>query len=300
MRRWSIVLLVILFLALPGAAQGQSDVGFDQLNVLLWPEYDRPDMLVIYKITLSSATKLPAQIDLRIPLAAGSPYNVAIEEVDGQLYSLNYTTSQDGDWLIVSFTAPTSKLQIEYYDPELTKTDSRRDYEFHWPGDVAIDNLTVEMQQPLTAENFQVAPNMGSWATGTDGLRYYTEDVGSVPEGTPVTLKLSYTKSDDLLSVPDQAPLQSSQPIGPSTSLLRMEGMLPYILGGLGVALFIGGGAWFWVISRKRATEPARQRHNASKWLPDEVQEVYCHQCGKRASKEDIFCRACGTRLRRE
>lgn len=299
MRRWSIFLLLVLLLSFAGTARGQSSVSFDQLNVLLWPEYDRPDMLVIYKITLSAATKLPAQIDLRIPLAAGAPYNVAIEEVDGQLYTLNYTTSQDGDWLVISFTAPTSKLQIEYYDPELDKTDDRRDYVFRWPGDMAVDNLTVEVQQPLTAQQLQVAPNLGSWKTGTDGMQYYIEEVGSVPEGTPVTLKLSYLKSDDSLSVPDQAPLQPSQPIGPSTSLLRFEGLLPYLLGGVGVALFIGGGVWFWLISRKRSAEPARRRRSASERLADDL-EVYCHQCGKRAGKEDVFCRSCGTRLRRE
>ena len=302
MRRWGIILLFALFFAMTSPVQAQSTVGFEELKVLLWPEYDRPDMLVIYKITLSASTKLPARIDLRIPKAVGSPYNVAVEEADGQLYSLNYTTSQAGDWLVISLTAPTTKLQVEYYDPGLTKTDSRRDYGFRWPGDFEVQNLNVQVQQPVTASNLQVEKVSGTWSTGTDGMQYYTVEVGKVPAGTPVSLDLSYAKSDDSLSVPDQVPLQSSQPIGPSTDQLRMQEALPFILGGLGLALIIGGGLWFWLISRKRQSGASNRRHVSTNRLnPDEGErDIYCHQCGKRAAKDDVFCRTCGTRLRRE
>lgn len=299
MRRWSILLLLVWLLSLTGTAQAESTVVFDQLDVLLWPEYDRPDMLVIYKIALSASTKLPAQINLRIPQAAGSPYNVAVEEADGQLYTLNYTTAQEGEWLVVSLTAPTSRLQIEYYDPGLARSGDRREYQFRWAGDAEINNLIVHVQQPLTARNLQVAPDMGSWESGPDGLQYYVEDVGSVPAGTPLTVKLSYTKSDDTLSVPDLAPLQPSQPIGPSSAQLRMQEALPYVLGGIGIVLIAGGGLWFWLISRKRQIGPVH-RHPASAERLNNGGEIYCHQCGRRAARDDVFCRSCGTRLRRE
>ncbi|HWQ05076.1 MAG TPA: zinc ribbon domain-containing protein [Longilinea sp.] len=302
MRRWSILLLIAFLFVLTPPVKAQSPVGFDELKVLLWPEYDRPDMLVIYKITLSGSTKLPALIDLRIPKAVGSPYNVAVEEADGQLYSLNYTTSQEGEWLVISLTAPTTKLQVEYYDPGLTKTDGRREYNFRWPGDFETQDLIVQVQQPVTASNLQVEMVSGTWSTGTDGMQYYTVDVGKVPAATPVSLKLSYTKADDSLSVPDQVPLQSSQPIGPSTDQLRVQEALPFILGGLGLALIIGGGLWFWLISRKRQSGPSKRRHVSANLVnPEGVEaDIYCHQCGKRAAKDDVFCRTCGTRLRRE
>lgn len=300
MRRWgSILLLLITLFTLVGVAQAQSTVGFETLDVLLWPEYDRPEMLVIYRITLSDSTRLPAQFDLRIPRAAGSPYTVAVEESDGQLYNLDYTTEPDGEWLVVSLTAPTQKLQIEYYDPGLSKNGDRREFEYRWNGDVEIYQMTIQVQQPLTASDLQVTPDMGSWQVGSDDLRYYTEDVGSVPAGTPLTLKVSYTKSDDTLSVPDQVPLEPSQPIGSSTSELRLQEAMPFILGTFGIALIISGGLWFWLISRKRHAQELRQ-HFLSEDLPDESDQVFCHRCGKRATPEDVFCRACGTRLRRD
>lgn len=300
MRRWSIILLVALLFSLAGSAQAQSAVEFESLTAMLWPEYDRPEMLVIYRITLSDATALPAQIDLRIPRAAGEPYNVAIEEDDGKLYDLSYSTKVDGDWTVLSMTTPNPKLQIEYYDPGLTQSGERREYQFRWAGDVAVKQMNVEVQQPLTASDLQVAPNLGTWTTGTDGLQYYAVEVGSVPAGTQASIKVSYTKSDDTLSMPSQSALQPSQPIGPSTSQQRIQNTLPFILGGIGLALIAGGGLWFWWIARKRQTEPERARHASSGRLKgNDEPEVYCHQCGKRAGSDDVFCRTCGTRLRR-
>lgn len=300
MRRWSIILLVAMLFSLAGAVQAQSAVEFESLTAMLWPEYDQPEMLVIYRITLSDATGLPAQIDLRIPRAAGEPFNVAVEEDDGKLYTLSYTSQVDGDWTILSMTTPNPKLQIEYYDPGLTKSGDRREYQFRWAGDVAVKRMSVEVQQPLTASELQVAPDMGTWSTGTGGLQYYTEEVGSVSAGTPVTIKVSYTKSDDTLSMPSQSALQPSQPIGPSTSQQRIQGTLPLILGGVGLALIIGGGLWYWLIARKRQAEPERARHASPGRLKEKDElDIYCHQCGKRAGSDDVFCRTCGTRLRR-
>lgn len=299
MRRWCIVLVLVLLCSLAGVAQAQATVGFETLDVLLWPEYDQPEMLVVYRITLSDSTGLPAQFDLHIPRAAGSPYTVAVEESDGQLYNLDFNTSLDGEWLVLSFTAPTKKLQIEYYDPGLSKSGDQRAYEYRWAGDVEIDQLTIQVQQPLTASNLQVAPALGSWQSGRDGLQYYIEDVGSVPAGTPVTLRLSYHKSDDTLSVPDEVPLEPSQPIGTSTAEMRLHESMPYILGTFGVVLIISGGLWFWLISRKRRVQEMHQKFLLEEF-PDESDEVFCHRCGKRAAREDVFCRACGTRLRRD
>lgn len=71
----------------------QNEITLASLEIDLWPEYDRPDMLVIYRLTLDNSVKLPAQLTLRIPAAVGAPYNVAYEDAaDGMLYNLNYST----------------------------------------------------------------------------------------------------------------------------------------------------------------------------------------------------------------
>jgi len=45
---------------------GQSTVVFDQVMIEIWPEYDRPDVLVIYRIQLADNVSLPVQVSLLI------------------------------------------------------------------------------------------------------------------------------------------------------------------------------------------------------------------------------------------
>jgi hypothetical protein len=76
----SIVVLVFLLLSLAkdGLVQAQGEaVVLSQLRIDLWPEHDRPNMLVIYKAVLGSDVTLPVSLTFRIPAAAGEPNGVA-------------------------------------------------------------------------------------------------------------------------------------------------------------------------------------------------------------------------------
>ena len=54
MRRWSFLLVMVLALLLPLTVEAQAGLEFEKVNVAIWPEYDRPDVLVIYHLSLSS------------------------------------------------------------------------------------------------------------------------------------------------------------------------------------------------------------------------------------------------------
>jgi hypothetical protein len=96
------------------------------------------------------------------------------------------------------------------------------------------------------------------------------------------------------------------QPSAPVTSVTpgqnSLMAALPWALGGLGVALIAGGGAWYYFSGRQNQGSQPRRRRRAT--APVEVEDdggyIYCHQCGKRASPGDRFCRTCGTKLRVE
>ena len=93
------VLSIFLGLCLPVRsvrAQISNEVVFDKVQVNIWPEYDRAGVLVIYRMTLAAATSLPAQVTVRIPISAEKPYNLAMRDVDGLLYNLDYTLADDG------------------------------------------------------------------------------------------------------------------------------------------------------------------------------------------------------------
>lgn len=301
MRKWVIPLFLLLSLLLPLSAHAQDPITFSTMFIEIWPEYDKPSVLVIYQITLDSATTFPATVSIRIPTAAGEPNAVAERQADGSLYSITYTRQVNGDWATISFTTAATKLQLEYYDPGLTKVDTARHYEYTWPGDYAISQLTLQVQQPSGATNMIISPSLGTGAAGTDNLIYYTQDVGAVTASQSIQIIIDYQKTSDALSV-ENLPIQPSAPVPPSsTSDLNISAWLPWILGILGAGLIIGGIVWFWRTGRQRpARQPRRRRSKVDSIEPatdsgSEEDAVYCSQCGKRASPGDQFCRSCGT-----
>jgi hypothetical protein len=287
-------------------AQAQGPLEFDHMQIDLWPEYDQPSTLVIYKITLPASTSMPAQVTLSLPKAVGQPSSIAMQDVDGMLYNLTYTTTTSGDWIKVAFTAPSQTLQVEYYDPGLAKNGTARSFQYMWPGDYKVNDMVMRIQQPINATQMTIQPTQGLASVGGDGLTYYGNDVGPVAAGTTFTFKISYTKPDDKLSV-SSITVQSPTPVTTGQSGLGgwFQGLnMEMVVAIVGLVLIGGGVTWFF-LQRRSQTEPARPRHAATAGSARSNARVeasgggaiYCNQCGKRAVPGDVFCRSCGARL---
>jgi zinc-ribbon domain len=301
-----IVLLAVLVLLVPVSARAQSAITLLKAEVDLWPEYDRPDMLVIYHLTLPSTVSLPYEMTVRIPAAVGDPSAVAARQPDGSLFNIPFTRQVNNDWSLVTFRATTSDIQIEYYDSSLHKNGADRHFVFSWPGDYAVTSLVVQVQQPVDATDMQISPNLGGGQTGSDSLTYYTAEEGAMTVGQSFTITLDYKKSTDKLSA-SIVQVQSSAPLSTTTPSSRFTwtSVLPWVLGILGVLLIVGGGTWYWWSGREKSTsaprrlrrKPAAAEANPAKGDSDGG-FIYCHNCGKRANPGDRFCRTCGTALR--
>ena len=203
MRKWVVFLLLTLMLLVPtGVRAQQTTPSLDKVEVDLWPEYDRPTMLVIYRMNLAPGTQLPVSLTLRIPSKAGNPYKVAVREADGQLYEVAPSISVLGNWSLVTLTATSTEIQLEYYDPGLEKNGTDRTFSYEWQGDYAVKSMTVQIQQPVGATNMHTTPSLGNGFIGEGNLTYYNAIVGAVPSGTKFTLTLGYTKGNDDLSAP--------------------------------------------------------------------------------------------------
>ena len=234
MKRFFALILIILTLSIPISVKAQNGVAFSKMVINIWPEYDRPGVLIFYRITLSSQTSLPAAVSIRIPRAAEKPFNVAMKDVDGRLDNLNSTTMTEGDWIKVTFTTPVPEVQFEYYDPTIMAKDARHVYQYNWPGDYSIDSLVLNIQQPLNVVDFQIQPAMGSGQLRQDGFTYYESVVGEVKAGVSFNINLEYEKLGSDLSAPSQA-VAPVEPINTSTlGWQTLNEVLPYLLGGLG------------------------------------------------------------------
>ena len=307
MRKGIIICLLILSLFglnlgdLSGA-YAQGDVKFSSLEVDLWPEYDQPSLLVIYRAVLSDEVSLPAQLTFRIPTVAGRPTAVAVGQTLDSVADVESDVQTNGEWAEVSFLAAAPAVQIEYYDPGLAKTGNQRRFTYTWPGDYGVDDLRIQVQQPVDASEMSISPALEPGSQGQDGLTYYNKDIGSVAAGEPFTIQANYRKGSDTLTVRNLS-VEPGAPAERTGGNLRSDMMaaLPWILGLLGVILIVGGGLWYWQSGRSGVRSPARRRKPASarESTPAEGY-IYCHNCGKRAGPGDRFCRTCGTKLRVE
>lgn len=328
--KWSPTLLNLLFtcsllLALTAApaaasapAQAGNPVTLESVRIDVWPEYDQPSVLVIYHVTLASTVSLPASLSLSIPASAGKPYAVAMQDVNG-LYDLQYTLTAAGDWIKVNFTTPVPELRIEYYDPDLLKNGSRRDFSFRWPADYTVNNLLVNVQQPVGADAMTFTPDIGAGRADTDGLTYYTKIVGDVPAATTFDLAFSYNKPDDTLTTPQQfQPVEPVQPVesaaagsitlmgipfSPWQVLLLVAGILLILVGVVWYGLAAGGFQFLMRVPQDGSRRCHVPRRGGTGPLSADAPEgsgepVFCHKCGKKSTAGDAFCRACGARLR--
>ena len=308
----TLLLLVILALLLSGTlpTRAQETLHLAFVEIDLWPEYDRPEMLVIYHVKLPAGASLPAEVVLLIPANAGEPNAVAVRQMDGNLLNATYERQIDGEWAQITVMATMPEIQLEYYDPALVREGDSRAFTYVWKGEHPVDEMKIVIQEPLGASHLSIEPDLGRFMQSQDPMRYYAMEVGAPQKGETVTVNVSYRKENDALSIDRlqvQPSGQSNEKLETKTSFMVW---LPWVIGGVGSLLLLGGGIWFWRLNQEDNTQPQpRKRGKRAKSTaiksPEQIAVegedtgVYCHQCGKRAASSDRFCRACGAKLRR-
>ena len=294
MKRFLIGIVLLFCLALATGVSAQSALTFDTVQIQLWPEYDRPSMLVIYTLEISPEVALPIEFTIRIPARAGEPHAVAVLE-NNQLMTAEYSSTAGGDWTEITMQASAPMVQIEYYDPALSQSDNPREFQFSWDFDYPIADLILSVKQPVNATNLLILPQLGSPQDPGDGLLTYTASLGNLPSGETTALELSYQKADTVLAVD-----AFSQQAAADGSSLASQGGLPtwgWVLIGAGAVLVFGGGFYLLNINRKAGSESKYRQKKQSRSQTDTG--IFCHQCGAQAHAGDKFCRECGTKLRR-
>lgn len=303
----AVVLFSAVLMAFPALAQ--QSISFQAVEVALWPEYDKPDMLVIIHMQLPQDLQYPVEVSFNVP-ATAEIHAVAYQQ-DGQLFTLDAHRELGDEWTPLVFNAPYPDIQVEYYDPRLTKEGTSRTFVYTWPGGYPVESFRIEVQEPVDTQEMRIYPSLGSVTTGTDSLVYHRDELGSLSADQDFSITVEYEKTSDTLSManlslePVEALSGSGAPQGGFFSNLPWT---PILIGVLGVLLIVGGAVWYWRSGqRPEASQPRRRRSAPGSRRTVEEQEnlpgaeegsVYCHQCGKRAAPGDRFCRVCGTRLR--
>ncbi len=294
------LLLVSLFLTLAPAASAQGGVRAESLTVSLWPEFDRPDVLIIYKLILPTDQPLPAAVSLRVPADAPTLTAVAYRDDSGQLLNADYERVDGAEVDTVVIQSPGREVQIEYY-ASLGSQGDQRDFAYAWPGGVAAEAFWFEVQQPFGADSMEVTPAASTRTSDPRGLVYHNVAIGPIGAEDRPEVSFNYRKTTPELSAEVGAPPALATPEVEIGGGLDLSRAVPYLLlvGGIGL---IAAGVVYFLRSRKEERRP-RPRHRPSTPRPGADQEVdaspvFCHNCGAQATASDRFCRRCGTALR--
>jgi len=302
----AIVLLVIALaaLAVPMAwAQEAGELTISRLQISLWPEYDDPRLLVIYKGQFAQAEAFPREISFPIPTTA-EVHATAYADADGQLLANPYEVQPQGDVQVVTYPVPVPTFHFEFYDDIIQGDPANRQFTFTFSLPYRVDSVSVDVQEPLRAAGFQVSPVASRVITGTDGFRYFIYDLGSLEPGQNVQITASYSKPDaqpSVVATPAPAlpavPPASEVPVERGTGPLLLLAALG--LGGLGVALI--GGALLMRVRAGRGVSvaaPARPARTVPSAKAPAATAAFCTQCGHRLTPGTRFCPQCGAPVR--
>ncbi len=308
-------LVAVLASIMPAAAQSLT---IDQLVIQIWPEFDRPETLVIYKGQLAADVTIPATLKFDVPAGVGDMHAVAVMGPDGNLVNTAYDlTPVDASTAQLSFTVNNPRFQFEYYDPNLVvKEGVTRSLQYNGGTRLPINSLQIEIQQPTDAKNMEITPPADEVMTGSNNFVYYIYRRTKIKPGEFITLAGKYTKQTDALTTEMQVGIPQPTTVAPPALPLTMPmpnnwGVtLGYVLLALGVGvLLIAGGIWIFNSSRadEPETEPARRpgRKRGSPPPPKPVRPAsavttagakgkFCPECGARYKPGAKFCHQCG------
>lgn len=311
----ALALLVVFGLTSTFTVFAQNQPEIENLLVEVWPEYDRTETLVIYRVELSADTILPATVTFRLPGYIEAMNAVAFEQ-NGMLLAVDEETierSDEDDVFFLTFPTPTRTIQLEYYDPVIfSKEGESRQIDFQFVASYEIESASFEFQEPAGTEAFSLNPEPSRSFTDSNGLKYNLVDVSGLVPGDKLHVIATYQRSTDSVTTEllGLAPAPA-QPVPESSSIPMI---IAYGLVGMGMLLLLGAAGMWWLnkkktnpinrrverqpSSRKRWSRQSLDRNRAVRLQETSSTNGYCPTCGTELRTKSNFCHRCGAKRR--
>lgn len=318
---WLLILFFLTFNVVTGYAQSPE---IDTLLIEVWPEYDRPEPLIIYRVELDPEVALPVDLTFQLPGYIESMHAVAVEN-NGSLFSVSeddVELNRQDDTLLLTFPATTPVVYFEYYDSQmLTKQAQERELAFNFSPLYTINTFIYQVQEPVEAGNFQLDPPASSSFVDDNGLSYRGLTITGMASGDAFESSATYQRSTDVPTVQltgnvsehaESGPQQAVNVITESEVSTTPSFNAGYLLIGAGGLLLLGVGVYWWYANRNqtpakkqrptpREKAPAApQTKAADPRSPAQAQAGFCHKCGTSLRTDSNFCHNCGAERRRD
>ena len=272
------------------------DIRIQQLSVQVMPEFDDPRVLVIVQGRVDASSLLfPTTITFRLPINAQINQMAAVNMSTAGSSMQPYNALPDpanSRWLLVSYSLDGPHFFYEfYYDPIVGSLDKEFAYTLNTYH--PVDQASVEIQQPKTAEEFRMVPAASSTRLDQNLRLYYHHlDLGPLHAGQELSISVSYHKSDPdpslswqqvmALQQGLQPPAASSPDTSPSSFPVPSE-IIVFLAG----AALLLAGAFAGYRLRLADARPDGPDD-------DEQNTRFCRFCGTALKAAAHFCHHCG------
>ena len=156
--RTLLIALATLFAVAASSVAQPPHVHLNRFEVAIWPEYDQPAALVMYRGWLAPDVELPITVTLPLPSQVTAPSAVAKRGPGTGLLVAPYTIESNGEWNMVHLQTDLPEIRVEFY-MDLATDQPARAFTFEWPGGPVIDEAFYEVMQPLGATDFSATPS---------------------------------------------------------------------------------------------------------------------------------------------
>lgn len=294
LRRLTLGALAVVLLGV-SVGNAQPPPVLSALGIDLWPEYDRPGVLVIYRATIAPGVPRPTRLVFRIPASAGVPNAVAEKLADGRLMTLPYERAVDGETARITLTTSQPEVQVEYYD-SIARSETRRQFAFIWRGDLDVQDFSISVQQPRDARNFATVPAATRVAPSSDGLTYHALERSGVTAGEPINIQVSYERSSERLGADNLVPPAALAATRPSASAASSSHRtVPIVLAVLFLCTAaVTAGLVLKARRQERASARSERLAATRSHRLDQRTARFCTQCGAPVDADDRFCPRCG------
>lgn len=296
----TVVLLLSLQNQHPANAQ-ENEIKISTMKISLMPEYDKPEVLVIYRGRVSSEVELPALIKFNI-FPGVEPHVASVTPTGSHIHDPFEVKSADGD-SYAEFTLREREFQLEYYFNPFAPKAKQKSFNYSYKSYYAIANFSYEVQQPLGSSSFTTSP--ASFRSNSDdkGIIHHQVLAGSMAAGETKAVSVSYFKPDNETSL--QKSEHKEDGIGvygiiSITVLIVLVGLLIYAYiskttRGRGKIQRAGAKRMKNVRKKEKITSNEGTRPQSEKidFISGKVPR-FCTNCGERVNPEAKFCGNCG------
>ncbi|MFQ6046322.1 MAG: zinc ribbon domain-containing protein [Gemmatimonadales bacterium] len=258
------------------------DLRIHAMEIDIWPEYDDPRVLVIYRGVLEADADLPTPFTIVIPRGAQIHMAGALGE-EGEHLHAQFETLPRGDSLAevrYDLTARTFYMEF-YYDP-LTD-EPQRDFQYPLLSDYPVSQMVVRVQQPLKATDFRTSPAALDIVADNQGFNYHRFQLQDLKPDEPRVIAVSYTKRGREPSVARAGTAQAGGNAMRTILIIAAMGLLGVVAYAVLSARRSHGAGQAVAASGSRRPPPSRGRDIR-----------YCTECGEKMRSGDNYCPACG------